>query len=237
MEPNSVIGLSNWLLAPFVDRAYTAFEPSERHFSPNVVRRLGVPLRQGFSPRAMRRQVGPLRVLVLGGSQGAKTLNEMVPEALSRIEGSLEVTHQAGAAHVDALAERYRSLGFPARVTPFIDDMPRALADADLVVSRAGASAVSEILAVGRPSLLVPYPFASGDHQRVNAETVERAGAARSLPVERVSVERLRSEIQLLVQDRGALLRMADAAQKLGRPDAATEVATDFLNLLGLEIR
>ncbi|HSC89109.1 MAG TPA: undecaprenyldiphospho-muramoylpentapeptide beta-N-acetylglucosaminyltransferase [Polyangiaceae bacterium] len=231
LEPNSVIGLANWLLSPVVDRAYTAFEITDRRFAPAVVRRLGVPLRGGFVPRPQPAGRGPLRVLVLGGSQGAKALNEIVPQALARLKSPVQIVHQAGAAHIDDVRGRYEALGLAARVTPFIDDMPAELAAAELVLSRSGASAVSEILAVGRPSLLFPYPFASGDHQRINAEAVERAGAGRSLPHEILGVERLAAELTLLIDDRSVLSRMAEAARGMGQPDAATRVAEDFLDL------
>ncbi len=236
MEPNSVIGLANWLLAPLVDRAYTAFEVTERNFSPAVVRRLGVPLREGFSPCPWPGAHGPLRILVLGGSQGAKALNEIVPRALAQVDAPLEIVHQCGAAHLEVVQARYRELGRErAQVIAFIDDMPAALGRAELVISRSGASAVSEIAAVGRPSLLIPYPFASGDHQRVNAEVFEKNGAARAIPNGDVSVARLRSEVELLCGDPAQLARMATAARTLGRPDAARQVAADFLNLMGLE--
>jgi UDP-N-acetylglucosamine--N-acetylmuramyl-(pentapeptide) pyrophosphoryl-undecaprenol N-acetylglucosamine transferase len=113
--------------------------------------------------------------------------------------------------------------------------VPAALADADLVVGRSGASAVSEITAVGRPSLLVPYPFASGDHQRVNARALERAGAAVLVPSAAATSERLARELEALALADGALERMAAAARAFGRPGAAREVALDFLRLVGLE--
>lgn len=236
LEPNSVIGLANWLVAPFVDRAYLAFERAEAHFSPSVVRALGVPLRSGFEPSPYRAPSGrALRVLVLGGSQGAKTLNEILPRALSRAEVPLDIVHQCGAAHASDVEARYSAEGAaPAEVVPFIEDMQGALARADLVVGRAGAGAVSEICAVGRPSLLVPYPYASGDHQRVNAESLEKRGAAICVPSREATEERLRAEVEGLARDPARLVTMAARARELGRPQAATHVARDFLDLLGL---
>jgi len=235
MEPNSVIGLANWLIAPFVQRAYTAFEITEKNFSPNAVLATGVPLRPGFSPRPYRQQVGPLRILVLGGSQGAKSLNEVLPTALSRLKDSVRVTHQCGKAHLEAVEERYRELGGDfAEVTPFIDDMPSAIGAADLVVGRSGASAVSEIVAVGRPSLLIPYPYASGDHQRINAISLQDAGAALCVVNEEATAEKMTAEIARFVQDRQLLVSMAKAAKHMGRPEAADAIARDFLRLAGL---
>lgn len=235
MEPNSVIGLANWLIAPFVQRAYTAFEITEKNFAPSAVLASGVPLRPGFEPRPYRSQTGALRVLVLGGSQGAKTLNEVLPEALGRFSGKLRVVHQCGKKHIESVEARYRELGGDfAEVTPFIDDMPKALGEADLVVGRSGASAVSEIVAVGRPSLLVPYPYASGDHQRINALSLEEGGAAVCIANEDASVERMASEISRYVQDRSLLSAMAASAKRMGRPTAAETIARDFLQLAGL---
>lgn len=244
MEPNSVIGLANKILAPFVHRAYTAFPEAEPQFAPSVIRSRGVPLRPGFEPRPFREQSDPLRVLVLGGSQGAKALNELVPEALARVERPITVTHQCGQAHVAAIEEVYGRVtqNAPGRlrrtdveILPFIEDMPAALAAADLIISRSGASAVSEIAAIGRPSLLIPYPFASGDHQRVNAESLERAGAARCIVERDASVARLADEVRLLAENRAQLIKMAEAAQAVGRPHAADEIATDFLELAGIQ--
>jgi len=120
------------------------------------------------------------------------------------------------------------------RVVPFIDDMPAALAAADLVVGRSGAGALAEMCAVGRPGLLVPYPFAAGDHQRVNAGALVRAGAAVSLSHTEATVERLAQEMVALAGDRDGLARMAAASREAGRPEAARAVALDLLKLAGL---
>ncbi len=235
LEPNAVVGLANALTAPLVDRAYTAFEEAEAVFPPSRVRRLGVPLREGFvrSPYAVSdaEQV----VLVLGGSQGAKSLNEGVPGALAAVGRTLRVVHQCGPTHQAATRERYEALGLgpAAQVVPFIDDMPAALAAADLVVSRAGASAVSEICAVGRPSLLIPYPFAAGDHQRRNAEALQKAGAAVCVPALEASTTVLSSHFDRLLGDPTRLGSMAEAAANLGRSRAADAIARDLLQLGG----
>jgi UDP-N-acetylglucosamine--N-acetylmuramyl-(pentapeptide) pyrophosphoryl-undecaprenol N-acetylglucosamine transferase len=236
LEPNSVIGLANLLIAPWVQRAYTAFELAERHFSPSVVLPAGVPLRPGFVPTILRPQTGPMKILVLGGSQGAKSLNELVPRALSKLNAPLSVVHQCGQAHLSSVRSLYSELSAQwVTVTPFIEDMPGALADADLVVGRSGASAVSEIAAVGRASLLIPYPYASGDHQRINALSLQKHGAAVCVPHQEATLERLSEELSNLSQNRAQLGRMADAARRLGRPQAAQTIAQDFLRLAGIE--
>lgn len=236
MEPNSVAGLANRLIAPFVQRAYVAFDPVTRHFSDDVVRVTGVPLRPGFDP-VKYEPADPLRILVLGGSQGAKSLNEVLPRALAKLGRAIVVKHQCGQKHVAAVQQIYDDLGADfVEVTPFISDMPSEIARADLVVGRAGAGAVSEIAAVGRPSLLVPYPYASGDHQRVNAECLQEAGAAVCVLNEEASVSRMVEEIRRMVSDPSMLRQMAESAREFGRPDAADVVARDFLELAGFEV-
>jgi UDP-N-acetylglucosamine--N-acetylmuramyl-(pentapeptide) pyrophosphoryl-undecaprenol N-acetylglucosamine transferase len=236
MEPNSVAGLANRLIAPFVQRAYTAFPEVERHFASGAVLCTGVPLRSGFTPRAYRRPERFLRVLVLGGSQGARALNDAVPDALALAKTPVEVVHQAGRGNEPGLLQRYARLAAEGRVqvVPFIDDMPAALASAGLVIGRAGASAVSEICAVGRPSLLVPYPHAAGDHQRYNAESLESDGAAVCMPANAASAPRIAAEIDRLASTPGLLEQMAAAATARGRPEAALAVARDLLALAGM---
>lgn len=236
IEPNSVMGLANRLTVPLVSRAYLAFPQAERHFAKGTALATGVPIRPGFEPRPYSRQSGPLRVLVIGGSQGAKSLNETVPAALAKVHAALSVTHQCGAAHAESVRATYARLGagFAWEVVPFIDDMPAALAAADLVIGRSGASAVSEIAAIGRAALFVPYPFAAGDHQRHNAETLATAGAAVSVAARDATAERLAREIARLAKEPGLLERMAAAAMAWGRPNAARDIALDLLALAGL---
>lgn len=237
MEPNSEIGLANRLIAPFVQRAYTAFPESERFFRRGLVLQAGVPIRAGFSPRPYTPDPARLSVLVFGGSQGARSLNEAVPRALGALKRPVRVVHQCGSAQESAVRELYAELGLAdcAEVRPFIDDMPAAIADADLVIARAGASSVSEICAVGRPSLLVPYPHA-GDHQRVNAESLAKAGAAISVLDKEATPERLAQEIAALCESPERLSRMAESAAAIGRPDAANTIARDLLALAGLAV-
>jgi UDP-N-acetylglucosamine--N-acetylmuramyl-(pentapeptide) pyrophosphoryl-undecaprenol N-acetylglucosamine transferase len=240
LEPNSVMGLANRLVAPLARRGYVAFGEAERHFRAGTALRVGVPLRPGFLPAPYpppgADASAPLRVLVLGGSQGAKALNEAVPRAAAALGRALSIVHQCGPAHADAVRALYGELGLgqTARVVPFIDDMPAALDAADLVLGRSGAGALSEICAVGRPAVFVPYPFAAGDHQRVNAEALVRAGGAVCIPHEQATAERLASEIGALAGDRARLSTMAERAREFGRPDAARAVALDLLRLAGL---
>ena len=235
MEPNAEIGLANRLIAPFVQRAYIAFPESQRYFNEALTVRTGVPLREGFEPTPYVAPRGGIKVLVLGGSQGAQSLNEAVPRALASLGHTVQVVHQCGHAHAAQTHALYAKLGFGdrARVQPFIDNMPAALGEADIVVGRAGASAVAEICAVGRPSLLVPYPFA-GDHQKVNADSVAREGAAVWVPSAEATPERLATELGALRDDPSRLAAMAAAARGIGRPQAARAIAEDLLVLAGV---
>jgi UDP-N-acetylglucosamine--N-acetylmuramyl-(pentapeptide) pyrophosphoryl-undecaprenol N-acetylglucosamine transferase len=236
MEPNSVLGLSNRLLAPVVVRAYTAFPEAERYLRPSVVMRAGVPLRRAFARAPYAPKPDRVDVLVLGGSQGAKALNDTVPRAIAMAIGEgapLRVVHQTGRDRDADVRRLYDVLGLGDRavVTPFIDDVAAALASADVVISRCGASAYAELCAVGRPSILVPYPHAADDHQLGNARSLERAGAAVALPQTEATVGRLADELRRLAADPSLRARMADAAAALGKPDAAARVAQDLLSL------
>ncbi|UCE33024.1 MAG: undecaprenyldiphospho-muramoylpentapeptide beta-N-acetylglucosaminyltransferase [Burkholderiales bacterium] len=224
-EQNSVAGLANRVLARVADRTLAAF--------PDVLPRaqwVGNPLRRalrdvpGPESRYGERS-GPLQLLVVGGSLGARALNELVPAALAliAIERRPQVTHQSGRSHRDALEQRYRDAGVGARVVEFIDDMASAYADADLVVCRAGAMTVAELAAVGVASILVPFPHAVDDHQTGNARFLAAHGAALLEPQAQLTPQRLARLIEGLRRE--ALLAMAVRARELARPDAAERVA------------
>jgi UDP-N-acetylglucosamine--N-acetylmuramyl-(pentapeptide) pyrophosphoryl-undecaprenol N-acetylglucosamine transferase len=177
-EQNSVAGLVNRVLSQVADRTFTAF--------PNVLKLgtwVGNPLRTAFmaQPDPATRfagRSGPLKLLVLGGSQGAKALNDTVPLALALLPGAERpiTTHQSGAAQIDGVRSNYAAAGVQAELTPFIEDTAQAMADADLIVCRAGASTVTEVAAVGAAAVFVPFPFAVDDHQTTNAKFLADAG-------------------------------------------------------------
>jgi len=163
---------------------------------------------------------------VLGGSQGARSLNEAVPEMLRGLGASLpvQVRHQCGAKRVDAAQAAYRAAGIDAEVLPFIGDMAAAYADADLVICRAGALTLAELAAAGVPSILVPYPHAVDDHQTKNARAMVDAGGGVLVPEGADFVERLGTALGAM-GDRSRLVRMADAARTLARPEATHRIA------------
>jgi len=247
LEPNGVLGLANRLLAPFAKRAYVAWPSAEARLSTRIVRSMGVPLRDGFvaRPYTARRHARdrPMRVLVMGGSQGARAINDAMPDALGVVAArvpDLAVVHQCGRGHRgevkddDALRSAYTKVGIRADVRPFLDDVAGALADADVVVSRSGAVTVAEIAAVGRAAIFVPFPFAADDHQRSNAEALSSVGAAICLVQRDATSPRLGEEISALLEDDTRRCAMADAARRAGRPNAAGDIAADLLRLANL---
>jgi UDP-N-acetylglucosamine--N-acetylmuramyl-(pentapeptide) pyrophosphoryl-undecaprenol N-acetylglucosamine transferase len=237
LEPNSVLGLANRLLSPFAARAYVAFPEAERFLRPSVVRRSGVPLRRAFAPASYAPGADALSVLVLGGSQGSQALNAAVPRAIAAAAGRgirVSVVHQTGRDREAEVRALYAELDLDlasARVVPFIDDVAAALGAADVVIERAGASSLAELCAVGRPSILIPYPFAADDHQHKNALSLERKGAAVALAQPQATPARIADELVRLARDPERRARMARAAGALGKPDAAAFVARDLLNL------
>jgi UDP-N-acetylglucosamine--N-acetylmuramyl-(pentapeptide) pyrophosphoryl-undecaprenol N-acetylglucosamine transferase len=239
LEPNSVVGLTNRWLSPFARRAYIAWEEAAPTFRAGARRPFGTPLRSGFLPSPYVPQ-GPLRLLVMGGSQGASALNERVPEAIGLLgaDANIEVVHQAGRDRDEAVREGYRRHGVAlATVTPFIDDVAGAIAASDLVIARAGAGSVAEIGAIGRAAILVPYPHAADDHQYRNASALARGGGAVCLRQDAATPSRLAHEVQRLAQDPEARVIMARAARLHGRPNAARDVAEDLLALARVPLR
>jgi UDP-N-acetylglucosamine--N-acetylmuramyl-(pentapeptide) pyrophosphoryl-undecaprenol N-acetylglucosamine transferase len=170
---------------------------------------------------------GVLRLLITGGSQGARALNEFLPGAVARLPAGIvvEVWHQAGKGRATETAQAYEQAGVKAEVVEFIEDMARAYAWADLAVCRSGALTVSELAAVGLPAILVPFPFAVDDHQTRNAEFLVNAGAARLQDEAGCTIDSMAGHLRELLSDRSNLLGMARIARSLAVPDAAERVA------------
>ena len=235
-EQNAVAGFTNRCLAHLARQVLEAFPGS---FGPGVhARVIGNPVRRDISalpPPAVRfaGRTGPIRLLVIGGSQGATRLNAVVPFALKRLCGwlSFDVRHQAGERWIDAGRASYAQAGVRADVRPFIEDMGEAYGWADLVICRAGALTVSELAAVGVAAVLVPFPNAVDDHQAYNAQYLVREGAAVLVSDRELTEERLAAELQRLCAGRGKLLAMAERARLLAKPRAADELATCCLDL------
>jgi UDP-N-acetylglucosamine--N-acetylmuramyl-(pentapeptide) pyrophosphoryl-undecaprenol N-acetylglucosamine transferase len=229
-DSNAVAGLANRVLAFGADRVLAGFPQAFGAPPPRGFEWTGNPLRRSIAdlPPPEQRftgRTGPLRLLVVGGSLGAATLNARVPEALARltVQGRPVVVHQAGEAHIEDVRSRYAAAGVDAQCVPFIDDMAAAYAAADVVVCRAGAITVSELAAAGVGSILVPLPGAIADEQTRNARFLADAGAALLEPQAQLTAERLASLLGGL--DRPRLLAMAVAARALARPRATERVA------------
>ena len=230
-EQNAIPGLANRVLARVATGIMESFSSTFPRRRKGWLRTTGNPVRAAVAalPPPAERFAGrgpALRVLVLGGSQGAEALNRAVPRAAADVAGRpLEIRHQAGEGRADATRERYREAGVEAAVTAFVDDVAEAYGWADVVVGRAGASTVAELSAAGVGAILVPYPWAADDHQTANARFLERRGAAGVVPEEGEIAPRIAAFLGALASDPPRRLAMAEAAWRSGRRDAAERVA------------
>ncbi|MBK7657273.1 MAG: undecaprenyldiphospho-muramoylpentapeptide beta-N-acetylglucosaminyltransferase [Betaproteobacteria bacterium] len=223
-EQNSVAGMANKVLASMADKVFTAF--------PDVFKKaqwVGNPLRQAFTQQASPAErfagrSGPLKLLVVGGSLGAKALNDIVPQALALVPEGIrpQVVHQSGAKQIDELRTNYANAGVVAELTPFIDDTARAFADADIIVCRAGASTVTEIAAVGAAAVFVPFPFAVDDHQTINASFLVDQGAGWLVQQQDFTPQWLADLLQKT--ERITLMNIAEKAQKMKKMQATEQL-------------
>jgi len=237
VNADAALLLSNKSLLAACDRIAFGFDGDDAQRTAKAVV-TGNPVRaeiEAIAPPAERfgGRLGPLRLLVVGGSLGAKVLNETLPKALQMLAPGERprVTHQTGEKHWEMVQAEYLARGVEAEVLPFIDDMPQRLAECDLVVCRAGAITVSELCAAGVASVLVPLVISTTSHQRDNARYMEERSAARHLPQSELTPEGLAAELRGAT--RGALLAMAERARALGRPHAAARVADEIERLVG----
>lgn len=239
LEPNGVLGLANRILAPLAKRAYVAWPDVGARIRSRIVHPVGVPLRDGFDASPYRASASA-RVLVMGGSQGARAINDAMPEVLAAVKKrvpAVEVVHQAGRGNDEALRAKYAAQGVDADVRPFLDDVAGELRRADVVVARSGAGTVAEIAAVGRAAVFVPFPFAADDHQRTNAEALSRHDAAVCIVQHDATPARLAEAVGGLLEDGARREAMAAAARRMGRPRAAWDVAEDLLHLANISLR
>jgi UDP-N-acetylglucosamine--N-acetylmuramyl-(pentapeptide) pyrophosphoryl-undecaprenol N-acetylglucosamine transferase len=226
-EPNLVPGFANRMVARFVSAAAVHFERTAEYFRNAVV--TGVPVRPAFFqiPRKHYVQASPT-LLVFGGSQGARAINQAMvrslPELIKRLP-RLHVIHQTGERDYNDMQAGYARAGMSIEVHKFMEDMPGFFARADLVLCRSGASTVAEIAAAGKPAIFVPFPLAADDHQRRNAEAMEQAQAAVVLEETRLDEVWLVDSISALLEDPQRLAHMGDAARAMAHPNAAKEIA------------
>ena len=238
LEQNAVPGLTNRLLASFVSRAAVTYDGSLEYFgergfvSGNPVRKEFLEIRD--DPSSSTEDHGKVRVLVFGGSQGAHAINVAMVEAAPRLAAAaatVDFVCQTGPLDFEMVRAAFERTGVPGRVERFIDAMDREMSAAGLVVSRAGATTLAEITAAGRPSILIPLPTATDDHQRHNARALETAGAAEVIEQNALTGEVLATRILALAGDREKRRRMSAAARRLARPRAAEEIVDEIVEM------
>ena len=243
-EQNAVLGRANRLLASRVRRVATSYAyvaHIDERLTAKVVH-TGMPVRTAIA--ALRGTqypplgtTDPLRLLVLGGSQGARVLSEVIPAAIAllpeSLRGRLEISQQCRPEDLDAVREAYGNANIAATLESFFTDVPERMSAAHLVIARSGASTVAELTALGRPSILVPYPHATDDHQTANAHAVDDVGAAWLMPQTAFTPEVLASRLESLFTQPGTLIRAAECASAAARPDAASRLADLVAELLG----
>ena len=228
MEPNAVPGLTNRMIASAVSRALISFPETVRFFRCGKTELTGLPVREEFFGIASKPRGDVLNILITGGSQGSRTLNQAARQSwpLFRKGGfPVRIVHQSGQSGFEEIRDDFKQSGLEGEVVRFITGMPAAFQAADLVVCRSGAGAVSELAAAGKPSILVPFPFAADDHQTRNAEALERLGAARLVRDKELDGQKLFDAVTELACASGGLERMGEAARQFARPGAAGRAA------------
>lgn len=234
LEPNAIPGLANRVLGRFATRICVGFPRTVQFFPRQKAVYTGNPLRVSLSAPAQTQPAASRArtLLIFGGSAGARRLNQTVPLALACLRQTGQpgrIIHQTGKADYDEVRAAYARCHLEAEVVPFIENMRDAYDAADLVICRAGAMTLAELTALGKPAILIPYPYAADDHQRANAEVLVEAGAARMILDAELTPSRLSHEIGELLQTPPTLAAMARASAALGRPDATAAVVRECL--------
>jgi UDP-N-acetylglucosamine--N-acetylmuramyl-(pentapeptide) pyrophosphoryl-undecaprenol N-acetylglucosamine transferase len=232
-EQNSVLGTTNRFLSRFVDRIFTSWEHTEPEPPRDKTIMAGNPIRgdllEGLPPRNDRKK---FHLLIFGGSQGARSINMALMENLDKLAPSpdrVAILHQVGPHAAEDMRKIYEKAGFEADVREFIDNMAEAYHWADLVVCRGGASSLAELTALGKPAVIVPYPYAIGNHQFKNASVLESKGAIRVVDEARLKNGTLAGEVRTLLDNPALLETMAENSRKAGRPDAARAIVRELL--------
>lgn len=242
MEQNSVPGLANRILGRIADMVCVTYHESISFFPKNKTYITGNPVRQGILTASKESayelfglERGRFTIFVFGGSQGARKINNAVCSAFNYIHDireKMQFLHQTGKNDYETVRETYRKWGFKGTVAAFIHQMPEAYAVADLVISRAGATTLAELTAVGKPAILIPYPYAAGRHQEHNAQRLSEMGAARIILDHELDGETLAKNIKELYEDVDIRSEMQRSSRSLGRPDAAQKVAEIAMSLI-----
>ena len=238
LEPNAVPGLANRWVAPYVTRAFVAFEEAQPYFGAGKSLVTGIPVRQEFFDVPGKSHGSPFTVLVFGGSQGARRLNQAVVEALPNLAQTtapsnlqLAFLHQTGESEYNRVREEVAKHSAPVEVFAFLDRMWEAFARADLAVCRAGANTVAELAAAGRAAILVPFPAAADEHQLRNAEAMERLGAASLILDRDLNGERFLKAVRELLENPEQLRRMEAAMRRVAHPEATSRIVSELERL------
>jgi UDP-N-acetylglucosamine--N-acetylmuramyl-(pentapeptide) pyrophosphoryl-undecaprenol N-acetylglucosamine transferase len=236
-EQNILPGITNRILSRFADRIYVSFQDTKTRFDPDKTRLTGNPVRKELlHHRANDAASGSKSfcVLIIGGSQGAHSINMIVIETLSHLtkRESLYFVHQTGTADAQVVKEAYRRQDIPARVQSFFKQMAPHYKQADLIICRAGATTVAEVTALGKAVIFIPFPFAADDHQALNADTLAREGAAEMILEKDLNARALGQKIEYYASHPQALAAMATKAAQLGHPDAAKAIVDDCYDLV-----
>ncbi len=238
-EQNLIPGLTNRLASRFVSHIFVSSRETIRYFPSKKVILTGNPIRKSIIQSPLHQRGKSIHLLVLGGSQGARCLNRLVGMAIQVLWQSgirLEIRHQTGQLDLSYMEKFYMDADIPAEVTPFISDMGRSYSWADLVVCRAGAGTLAELTAIGMPSILIPYPSAADNHQEANARELAEIGAAMCFREGEIGAVKLAGEIQSLLEDPQRLIDMGRNAKRLGRPNAASDIATTLIEMAGASL-
>lgn len=228
MEPNAMPGLTNRQVGRFVTRALLSFPEAAKFFPRGKTEITGLPVRKEFFSIPPKPREAKLTILITGGSQGSRTLNEAARGSWTYFREAhfpVRFIHQTGSASYEVLARRFAEAGMEGEIAPFIDDMPGAFARADLVICRAGAGAMAELAAAGKPSILVPLPTAADQHQLRNAEAFDKAGAGMLVLDQQMDGGRLFEEVGKLSARPELLKQMGEKARRFAHPDAARRAA------------
>ncbi len=235
LEPNVMPGLVNKIIAPLSHLVVTTFEASNRHLPRHKIKRLGIPVRpEILQTRNIQKNNAITTLVILGGSQGAHSINRAMIEALpflKKAPQSLCIIHQTGKTDCKDVQAAYKKAGLEAEVFAFIDDMATVYSRADLIISRAGAGTLSEIAAIGKAALMIPFPYAAG-HQIENAKAFVAIGAAEMILDQDLSGESLATNILSLIAQRSRLKKMAEAALQHGNPKAAEDIVKMCVELV-----
>ncbi len=236
-EQNAIPGLTNRILGRIAARIFVSFAETEKWFAKRKTVVTGNPIRANFtvSGKAEEKKDDLFRILVFGGSQGAHAVNEAVIgslEYLQHLKDRIRFTHQTGTDDRDGVVKGYKGYGVEASVEPFIMDMAAAYRSADLLICRAGATSIAEITAMGKASILVPFPYAINDHQTKNAQVLVRGGAARMIPQQELNGRRLAEVIEHMYSHPEALREMEQASAQLGNARAAADVVDACMALV-----